>query len=174
VSLVLLLGGARSGKSRHAVRLAGETGLTVVFVATAEARDGEMAERIARHRRERPEAWTTIEEPLELADAVAQAPETSTLVIDCLSLWVANRLEQGSGEEELVAEAAAIGGLAAARTAPTIAVSNEVGLGIVPATELGRRYRDVLGRVNAAWAEAAEEAFLLVAGRLLPLERAGV
>ena len=166
MSLTFLLGGARSGKSSLAVRLAGKSGAPVVFVATGEARDAEMAERIARHRAERPAGWETVEEPLALAAALAAAPGDSCVVVDCLSLWVANLLERGEEAEEAAAGAAAV---AAARPGATIAVSNEVGLGIVPATPLGRRYRDVLGRVNAIWADAAAETFLVVAGRRLRL-----
>jgi adenosyl cobinamide kinase/adenosyl cobinamide phosphate guanylyltransferase len=162
MSLTFLLGGARSGKSSLAVRLAGKSGAPVVFVATGEARDAEMAERIARHRAERPAGWETVEEPLALAAALAAAPGDSCVVVDCLSLWVANLLERGE-------EADGAAAVAAARPGATIAVSNEVGLGIVPATPLGRRYRDVLGRVNAIWADAAAETFLVVAGRRLRL-----
>jgi adenosyl cobinamide kinase/adenosyl cobinamide phosphate guanylyltransferase len=169
VTLVVLLGGARSGKSALAVRLAAERGAPVTFVATAEAGDQEMAERIRRHRRERPAEWSTIEEPLDLVAAVERAPAADTLVVDCLSLWVANVLETVDDVEGRAEAAAAT---AAARPGLTVAVSNEVGLGIVPATALGRRYRDVLGRVNAIWADVADEALLVVAGRALRLEPA--
>jgi adenosylcobinamide kinase/adenosylcobinamide-phosphate guanylyltransferase len=169
VTLVLLLGGARSGKSALAVRLAVERGAPVTFVATARAGDHEMAERIGRHRRERPKEWSTIEEPLDLVAAVDRAPAADTLVVDCLSLWVANVLDDVDDVEERAGDAAAT---AAARPGLTVAVSNEVGLGIVPATPLGRRYRDVLGRVNTIWAGMADEALLVVAGRALRLEPA--
>jgi adenosyl cobinamide kinase/adenosyl cobinamide phosphate guanylyltransferase len=164
VPLTLLLGGARSGKSALALRLAAARE-PVVFLATGEPRDREMETRIDRHRRERPATWRTIEEPLRLREAIEGVPPAQTLVIDCLSLWVANLLERG----EPVDDAAAA--VAAARGGTTIAVSNEVGLGLVPATPLGRDYRDVLGRVNALWAEAAERVYFVVAGRALPLER---
>jgi adenosylcobinamide kinase/adenosylcobinamide-phosphate guanylyltransferase len=169
VTLVLLLGGARSGKSALAVRLAVERGAPVTFVATARAGDPEMAERIGRHQRERPKEWSTIEEPLDLVAAVERAPASDTLVVDCLSLWVANVLEDVDDVEDRAEAAAAT---AAARPGSTVAVSNEVGLGIVPATPLGRRYRDVLGRVNTIWAGMADEALLVVAGRALRLEPA--
>jgi adenosyl cobinamide kinase/adenosyl cobinamide phosphate guanylyltransferase len=168
VSLVVLLGGARSGKSRLAVRLAAASGAPVVFVATGEPGDEEMAARIERHRQERPAGWTTVEEPRRLRDAVAEAPGGCCLVVDCLSLWVANLIEQAPAEA-IEDEAAAAAGIAAARAGRTIAVSNEVGLGVVPATPLGRAYRDALGRVNQAWAAAADEAMLVVAGRVLQL-----
>jgi adenosyl cobinamide kinase/adenosyl cobinamide phosphate guanylyltransferase len=137
----------------------------VVFVATGEAGDEEMAARIELHRRERPPAWTTVEEPVELERALAAAPAAATVVVDCLSLWVANVFEHAQAET-LAAAAAAV---AAARTGLTVAVTNEVGLGIVPDNALARRYRDALGRVNAIWAAAADEAYFVVAGRALRL-----
>ena len=168
MSLVVLLGGARSGKSRLAVRLAGESGAPVVFVATGEPGDAEMAARIARHRAERPSGWTTVEEPRRLLDAVAGAPPGSCVVVDCLSLWVANLIERRP-TDAIEAEAAEAATVAAGRPGRTIAVTNEVGLGVVPATPLGRAYRDVLGRVNEAWVDAADEALFVVAGRALRL-----
>jgi len=170
MSLTLLLGGARSGKSSLALRRAGAVGAPVVFIATAEALDVEMEARIARHRAERDPSWTTIEAPLDPQRALAGAPAHACVLIDCLSFWAANLLQSGLGEGEILGRAAAAATLARHRHGPTIAVSNEVGLGIVPEYELGRRYRDLLGRVNAAWAERAEEALLVVAGRTLRLE----
>jgi adenosyl cobinamide kinase/adenosyl cobinamide phosphate guanylyltransferase len=169
--LLLLLGGARSGKSDLAVRLARRQAAPVVLVATAEARDAEMAARIARHRRERPAAWETIEAPLALQAAIARVPDGSCLIIDCLTLWAANILAgPQAGELETRATGAAL--IARDRPGLTIAVSNEVGLGIVPPNELARSYRDLLGRVNAIWAAAADRAYLLVAGRALALAHA--
>ncbi len=168
--LTFLLGGARSGKSALAVRIASEWGGPVVFVATAEARDDvEMSARIARHRRERPPAWTTVEEPLDLTGALAHAPEGACLVVDCLTLWAANALEAGWDDEAIERTAVEAAALAAARTALTVVASNEVGMGIVPDAPLGRAFRDVLGRVNAVFAGEAEHAFLVVAGRRLEL-----
>jgi len=168
--LTLLLGGARSGKSTLALHRASRSGAPVVFVATGEAGDDEMAARIARHRAERPAQWTTVEEPVGLAGALTACPAEACVIVDCLSLWVANAMgrDVDDGEiERLAGEAAA---LAAGRRAATIAVSNEVGMGVVPYHPLGRRYRDALGRVNALWAAAANEALLVVAGRVLRLE----
>jgi adenosyl cobinamide kinase/adenosyl cobinamide phosphate guanylyltransferase len=169
VTLVLLLGGARSGKSALALERGRAWGGTVTLIATAEAGDEEMAERIRRHRAERPAEWSTIEEPLDLAGALARVDDDSAALIDCLSLWVANLLARGDRDDAVEERARAVAEQAAARSGLTVAVSNEVGLGVVPHTELGRRYRDVLGRVNADWAAAADEALFVVAGRPLRL-----
>jgi len=166
MSLVVLLGGARSGKSAFAVQLAGEA---ATLVATATAGDAEMEERIRRHRAERPAAWVTVEEPLALGAALAAVEPERAAVVDCLSLWVSNLIEAGWGDAAIEKEARVVAAAAAARAGLTVAVSNEVGLGIVPATPLGRRYRDVLGRVNATWALASDRALLVVAGRTLEL-----
>ena len=171
MALVFLLGGARSGKSALAVELAAGSGLPVTFLATAEARDDEMAERIATHRAARPAGWTTVEEPVDLAGALARVPAQDCLVVDCLSLWLANVLERGDGEEAIERQAEEAAALVTAREPLSIAVSNEVGLGIVPVSDLGRRYRDLLGRVNATWSGAANEAAFVAAGRLVPLAR---
>lgn len=170
MSLIVLLGGARSGKSRLALRLAVRWDGPVTFVATAEARDEEMAERVSRHQAERPASWTTVEEPVALDAALARAPAGACVVVDCLALWLSNLLEGGLGPDECERAATTAAATAAARTATTIVVSNEVGLGIVPATPLGRDYRDVLGRVNQIWVAAADAAALVVAGRTLPLD----
>jgi adenosyl cobinamide kinase/adenosyl cobinamide phosphate guanylyltransferase len=169
MSLVVLLGGARSGKSQLAQRLAGES---ATLIATAAALDEEMAERIRRHRAERPAGWTTVEETLDVGGALAAVGPDRPVVVDCLSLWAANLLEAGWEDAAVEREAETVAAAAAARPGTTIAVSNEVGLGVVPVSALGRRYRDVLGRVNASWAEAADRALLVVAGRTLELDRA--
>ena len=167
MSLVFLLGGARSGKTALAVELARKAGGPVTVIATAEAGDEEMAERIRLHRADRPESWRTIEEPLRLESALAQVDDGHVLVIDCLTLWVANLIAQGDSESSVEAQGRAAAARASSRTALTIAVSNEVGLGVVPATELGRRYRDMLGRVNAVFADEAATVALMVAGRAI-------
>jgi adenosylcobinamide kinase/adenosylcobinamide-phosphate guanylyltransferase len=160
VTLVVLTGGARSGKSRLAVELAQAAGAPVTFVATGWAGDEEMAARIARHREERPPEWSTVEEPRELELALRAVPSGATAIVDCLSLWVANL------DGPAPAEAAEV---AATRDGLTIAVTNEVGMGIVPDNAPAREYRDELGRVNAQWAALADEAWLVVAGRKLRL-----
>ncbi|MGH3040291.1 MAG: bifunctional adenosylcobinamide kinase/adenosylcobinamide-phosphate guanylyltransferase [Gaiellaceae bacterium] len=168
--LTFLLGGARSGKSALAARLASEWEGPVLVLATAQARDdAELAARIARHRQERPAAWTTVEEPLDLVGEVGRAPAGAFLLVDCLTLWAANALEAGwsHGQVERAADEAAV--LAAGRASPTVVVSNEVGMGIVPDTSLGRSFRDLQGRVNTVIAAHADRACLVVAGRALEL-----
>ena len=167
--LTLLLGGVRSGKSRLAVRLAAATGGKVVVVATAEALDEEMADRIRRHRAERPRDWLTVEEPLDLEGALAAIPERACALVDCLTLWVSNLLERSLSDQGVEDRARAAATLAASRAAGTVAVTNEVGWGVVPDNALARRFSDVLGRVNAIWADQAEKSLLVVAGRILPL-----
>jgi adenosylcobinamide kinase / adenosylcobinamide-phosphate guanylyltransferase len=168
MALVLLTGGARSGKSELAVRLAREQPAPVTFLATGEPGDPEMSARIQAHRRERPPRWRTIEEPIELRAAIERVADESCLIVDCLTLWTANVL-QALGAAAAEAQAAKAATAAARRSGLTVAVSNEVGLGIVPDNPLGRGYRDLLGRVNTIWAGAAEHAFLVIAGRTLTL-----
>jgi adenosyl cobinamide kinase/adenosyl cobinamide phosphate guanylyltransferase len=168
MALTFLIGGARSGKSALAVGLGARHDGPVTYVATAPALDDDMARRIERHRRERPPAWTTIEEQLDLAGALERAAG-SMVIVDCLTLWVSNLLEAGHDDEHILEIAGSTARLAGERHAATVAISNEVGLGVHPTTELGRRYRDLLGRVNQCWAAQADPALLLVAGRAVPL-----
>lgn len=165
----LLLGGVRSGKSSTAERMAASGGLPVAVIATAEALDEEMAERIARHRAGRPAGWLTIEEPLTLAGAVSSAGEDRFVVVDCLTLWVANLLGAGRADGEVLTAAEEFARQLAGRAAPAVVVSNEVGMGVHPSSDLGRRYRDVLGAVNTIVATHARRTALLVAGRALLL-----
>jgi adenosyl cobinamide kinase/adenosyl cobinamide phosphate guanylyltransferase len=169
VTLVLLLGGARSGKSRLAQQLAADAGMPVTVVATATAGDQEMAEKIAAHRAERPPTWTTLEEPFDLAAAFATIPDGRTVIVDCLTLWVSNLLDRGDEPGAVLELAGATCAAVSGRFHTTIVVSNEVGLGIVPANELGRAYRDLLGKVNTLWAARADRAWFTIAGRALPL-----
>lgn len=172
-------GGARSGKSRFAEQLAAETGAAVGYIATLQPLDAEMDARVTRHRADRPAHWTTTEAPLNPAAALAATPPAACAIIDCLSLWVSNRLlplgEQpalaaiDALEHALETETAALLTIARARTGTTILVSNEVGSGLVPERALGRAFRDLLGRVNQRAAAGADRAWLLVAGRALPL-----
>jgi adenosyl cobinamide kinase/adenosyl cobinamide phosphate guanylyltransferase len=167
MGFVLLLGGARSGKSDRAARLAIESGMHVSFIATATAGDDEMTERISRHRSARRAEWSTVEAPLDLLTAVTATPSDRFVVVDCLTLWVSNLLGAGVSAEEVLARAEKAALMLAAR--PAVVVSNEVGLGIVPANALTRTFRDVLGGVNAVFARHAERSMLMVAGRTLEL-----
>lgn len=165
-NVTLVLGGVRSGKSRYAQRLA-ECADSVTFIATAEHRnDDEMLRKIERHRSERPEHWTTIEESLELDQAIVAGIERSELVlIDCLTLFAGKLLEMHG--EDKPAVAAKIDALCVAlRSAqrPIVLVSNEVGSGVVPASEMGRSYRDLLGEINQRVAAVADQVVLMIAG----------
>ena len=170
--LIVVTGGARSGKSHLALERARRSRRDdVVFVATCPriGGDRELEQRIRAHRDERPPSWTTVEAQHDLAAAIAGAPSSAPLIVDCLTLWVANLLYRG--DDPASVEDASERALAevAARSGETVAVTNEVGLGIVPAEAESRTYRDVLGRVNQGWVAAADRALLLVAGRALPL-----
>lgn len=158
--ITLILGGARSGKSARALALAAPPR---AFIATAEAGDGEMAERIARHKAERGEDWALIEAPLDLPAALAEAGGRTALV-DCLTLWLANLM--AAGREPEAETARLIAALREAR-APAILVSNEIGLGLVPMEPLSRRFRDEQGRLNQRIAAAADRVEFVAAG--LPL-----
>lgn len=160
--IVVLTGGVRSGKSRHALDLAA-THRPKTFVATATPSDDEMRARIASHRAQRDESWITIEEPLHLAPPLRDHRE-GAVVIDCMTLWLANAFDAGIDLKAALAET-----LLAARnrTGTTIFVTNEVGWGIVPEYESGRRFRDAAGNMNQQLARAADEVLLIVAG--LPL-----
>jgi adenosyl cobinamide kinase/adenosyl cobinamide phosphate guanylyltransferase len=167
MSFVLVLGGARSGKSAMAERLAVESRDPVIFIATGEARDEEMEARIRRHRDDRPHTWQTVEAPVDLLAAIASSARGDFLVVDCLTLWVSNLLEKEMDPGDINVVAAAVAKELSRRRG--VVVSNEVGLGIVPANELARVFRDTLGSVNALFAVAAERAVLMVAGRVLEL-----
>ncbi len=167
MGFVLVLGGARSGKSAFANRLGLQSGRAVTFIATATAEDEEMAERIGRHRAERSSSWTTVEAPLELRDAIAARPADDFLIVDCLTLWVSNLLGASRLPDDIRDSCDAAAEEMATRDG--VVVTNEVGLGIVPANPLARTFRDTLGRVNAAFAMRAERSLLMVAGRSLEL-----
>ncbi len=169
--VTLVLGGVRSGKSRYALQLAARA-QRVVFLATAERReDDEMQRKIERHRAERPQHWTTIEEPLDLAGAIGSVTNCDLLLIDCLTLFAGKLLDVHG--ENLPAITASVDALCTALNAShcsVVLVSNEVGSGVVPAFELGRRYRDLLGEINQRVAAIADHVFLMVAGLPLTLK----
>ena len=164
-AITLVLGGARSGKSRYAEALVTGASQAGIYIATGEAGDAEMAARIAHHRAHRGEFWRTIEEPLDLAAAIlAHADPARPALVDCLTLWVANLL--GAGRIVEHESEALLGALRDAR-GPLVLVSNEVGLGLVPETPLGRTFRDEAGRLNQAVAALADRVVFIAAG--LPL-----
>lgn len=160
--ITLVLGGARSGKSAVAERLAGRRGLPVTYVATAVADpgDADMARRIAAHRARRPPAWTVCEAGADLAEVLRATP--GTVLVDALGTWVASA-------PDLAVDAGALCAALVEHDGDAVVVSDEVGMGVHPPTELGRRFRDVLGELNQAVAAVADEVLLVVAGRMLPL-----
>jgi len=163
---LLVIGGARSGKSRYGQRCAEKSGRKPVLIATAEAGDAEMAARIAAHKAARPPYWRVIEEPLDLARTLRrQTSEQNILLIDCLTLWLSNVLHAGRDPEE---ETASLLEAMGEMKGPTIFISNEVGLGIVPDNPLGRSFRDAQGRLNQKIAESCESVVFVAAG--LPLK----
>ena len=161
-SSLFVLGGARSGKSRFAVA-SQRAHSRVTFLATAQAGDGDMAARIARHRAERPGHWTTIEEPFDLVGRLRSLTGDAAIV-DCLTVWVANRMLRGDPTDAILAEADALAALIRRPPVALTIVSNEVGAGVHPETADGLRFRDLLGAVNQRVAAAAERVVLMVAG----------
>ena len=165
----LILGGARSGKSALAQRRAGESGLAVTYVATATAGDAEMAERIAQHRADRPAQWALVEEPRALGEVVRDhAGAGCCLLVDCLTLWLANLL--GAGEADFERQRADFLAALDEAAGTVILVSNEVGQGVVPADPLSRRFVDEAGRLHQAVAARCERATLVTAGLPMPLK----
>jgi adenosylcobinamide kinase/adenosylcobinamide-phosphate guanylyltransferase len=161
----LVLGGARSGKSSFAEKLIGDSGLARVYIATATGSDEEMQARIAHHRSRRGESWTTIEEPLALVAALSREVAAGRAVlVDCLTLWLSNLM---FAERDLENESRELAAFLRSSPHPIILVSNEVGLGLVPDTPLGRRFRDAQGRLNQIVAAAVPNVLFIAAG--LPL-----
>lgn len=174
--LVLILGGARSGKSKLAEDMANVAGGTVAYIATAPVYDAEMAHRVQLHKERRPAHWLTVEEPRDLAAALQRLPaDTETVLVDCLTLWLTNLLLQDYDEnmpydklslieETIQAELARFCAVARERGFRTLVVANEVGCGIVPESRLGRLFRDIAGRANQQVAKEADALYLAVAG----------
>jgi len=180
--IVLVTGGVRSGKSVLAEKLAGSFD-SVLYIATCEEKDDEMAKRIRMHKKRRPNWWITVEVPLDLVDAIQKLDTESCLLVDCLGLWVSNCLL--SAEEKNLAEpdkfimemrekALELVTLLTSRRGNSILVTNEAGLGLVPPYKLGRIFRDCLGIVNASIAEVSRDVYLCVAGLPVALKKDGV
>lgn len=166
---ILVLGGARSGKTSFAERLAIRLGQTPAYLATAETLDGEMRERVATHQRQRSTLFTTIEEPIALVDAlVAASKNHDVILVDCLTLWISNLLGAGANVaaevEQLVATLAQI------KSSRIILVSNEVGLGIVPDNPLARSFRDLAGTAHQRLAETCADVYFVIAGLPMTLK----
>ncbi len=159
--VTLVLGGARSGKSRYAERLVEDTAGCGVYCATAEAGDTEMAERITAHRARRGSFWRTVETPLELGPAIAAATPGCPVLVDCLTLWLSNLLMAGRQPDT---EIGVLSRALREAVGPVLLVSNEVGMGLVPATPLGRTFRDAAGRLNQDLAALADRVVFVVAG----------
>ena len=165
--LTLVLGGAHSGKSRYAEWLITAYPQPWIYVATAEARDDEMAERIAAHRARRDAGWQTVEAPHDLAAALEAAPAGAAMLVDCLTLWLSNLMQPGF---DIEAQTARLQEALAGRAGPTVLVSNEVGLGIVPDNALARRFRDLQGILNQRLAAQATRVVMMVAGLPIPVK----
>ena len=159
--ITLVLGGARSGKSHYAEKLITGAPPPWIYVATAHAGDAEMAQRIASHRRRRAAGWRTYEAPHDLAPTFAASPNNAPLLVDCLTLWLSNRMLAGADIER---ETNALEAALAARESSIVLVSNEVGWSIVPENALARRFRDAQGRLNQRLAAVAHCVVLMVAG----------
>jgi adenosylcobinamide kinase/adenosylcobinamide-phosphate guanylyltransferase len=168
--LILIGGGARSGKSAFALGYARSLGESRIFVATAQAFDEEMRTRIDRHRDERGGDFETVEEPQALARAIAAAPQGAVVLVDCLTLWLSNRLCADVAPESIHNEVDDVVQAALARAAPTLIVSNEVGMGVVPDNALARAFRDLTGHAHQRLAAAADEIYAAMMGVVLRLQ----
>ena len=169
LATTLVLGGARSGKSAFAERMIGDSGLTRIYLATATADDDEMRNRIVHHRTQRGEGWTTVEEPLALVDALTrEATHGRAVLVDCLTLWLSNLM---FAERDPDVEARRLTRFLGVAKYPVVLVSNEVGLGLVPETPLGRNFRDAQGRLNQVVAANVPNVVFIAAGLPLWLKR---
>ena|SRR3989338_8650790 len=170
--ITLILGGARSGKSQFALKLAEKTARSAIFIATATTSDNEMRQRIKLHRKNRPSRWKTIEEPGKLSLLVKRiSKKTDLIIIDCMTIFISNLLLEGRSDYSIQNEVNSV--LITIRNSDfnSLIVSNEVGMGIVPDNRLARRFRDLAGKINQSIAAASDEAYLMVSG--LPLKLKG-
>jgi adenosylcobinamide kinase/adenosylcobinamide-phosphate guanylyltransferase len=166
--VILVGGGARSGKSRFALAYAEQIGVRRVFVATARASDDEMAERIARHQSERHAGWVTVEEPFALPEKLARV-NADVVLVDCLTMWLANLLLRGEAVAAVEVAVERLVEAAGAHPGHVVIVTNEVGMGIVPEHALGRLFRDVAGRAHQRLAASADEVYMAMLGLVLRL-----
>jgi adenosylcobinamide kinase/adenosylcobinamide-phosphate guanylyltransferase len=172
ISTTLITGGCRSGKSRQALALGEQSvGRRNLFVATCQPNDAEMAERIARHQRERGPHWETVEAPLALDKVIAErGPDADVLLIDCLTLWISNLMALYSRDEEVIHVVDQLHRAVIAPPCPIILVTNEVGAGIVPENPMARRFRDLAGWCNQIMADACQRVIWIVAGIAVPIK----
>lgn len=168
--LIVVGGGARSGKSAFALALARQLGSRRAFVATAQAFDAEMERRIAAHRRERGTEFATVEEPLELSRSVERLADVDVIVVDCLTLWISNLLLRGDPEAWIAGEVERLVAALEAKPFHAVLVTNEVGMGLVPETALGRAFRDAAGRAHQQLARHAHRLYLAALGCILRLK----
>lgn len=167
---VLITGGARSGKSRFAEGLA-KGFRRVVYLATAEALDDEMSQRIARHRSGRPASWRTIEEPIRVSEAIEACRDgTEVVLLDCVTLWISNLIGSKLSDEAVLGRVGALAEVVGSAPCTVLAVTNEVGLGIVPANPMARRFRDLAGQANQMLAQSMDRVYFLAAGCPLRLK----
>lgn len=169
--LTLVLGGARSGKSRHGLALVRKAGASVVFVATCVPRDEEMRDKVEQHRHERPSSWTTVEPPIHLARVLDQYEgKADAALVDCLTLYLSEALMKGEPQGAILERVEHFCRRAQSSSMSVIVVSNEVGFGIVPETPLGRAFRDLAGSANQITARLAQDVWLVAAGIPLSLK----
>ena len=164
--LIFIIGGCRSGKSKHALQTAEKMpGNRKIYIATCVPQDNEMKQRVARHQKERSQNWVTVEEPLHLPQALLEnSPKADVMLVDCLTLWVSNLLMETDDEEKLEEAISQLIDTLEKATCPIVLVSNEVGTGIVPENRLARQYRDIIGLANQAVAKTAGKVIWMVAG----------
>ena len=163
--LTLILGGARSGKSEHAETLALNSNSKVAYIATCMWKDGEMEERIKNHQKRRPSSWKTVEEPKNIASIVPAIDKNfDTVIIDCLTIYTSNLIFEKLSRDEILQNITSMTDALKSASFNTIIVSNEVGMGIVPEQELGRKFRDIAGNVNKLVASVADEVLFIIAG----------
>jgi len=164
--LIFIIGGCRSGKSKHALQTAEKMpGNRKIYIATCVPQDNEMKQRVARHQKERSQNWVTVEEPLHLPQALLEnSPKADVMLVDCLTLWVSNLLMKTDDEKQLEEMISQLIDTLEKATGPIVLVSNEVGTGIVPENRLARQYRDIIGLANQAVAKTAGKVIWMVAG----------
>ncbi len=167
--LVFITGGARSGKSRFALSIAKSLGKKKAFIATAQVLDDEMRKRIMQHRKARARQWYTVEEPMDIKGALKELDGFEVVVVDCLTLWLNNLISLERGKSP-VQEAEELAEFCKIATPSCVLVSNEVGLGIVPESPLGRSFRDLAGKINQIFASASDEVYIVISGIPLRLK----